>query len=153
MLDKISNLFRKKEGSKEFVDGLGNFSLTYPQDWKYDPEIAYYDGKYSICFEGKGGTKFCVSIENSRNIDFEKMAIKRLGEPESGPIGEIKKAKFNDFNCVQKTFHYQQGKMQIMGKIILLMKNNKSIEIAEYYQEGNEEQMKMIEKVEKSIKI
>ena len=157
MISKIKDLLGIKNNKQdsnfiEFRDGLGNFKLMHPREWKYEPEMVYYEGQYSICFEGREGVKFCVSLEPFEKGDFLKLGKAKLEDQKSSGIGNVREGRFKDEVCLVKEFITKSGKNKIKGKTLLVAKHKKLIEISEYWPEKNENaHRKTLDKVEESV--
>lgn len=151
-LDFLANILKKEPQFIVFTDPFSNFSISIPQNWKYDSNVVIDEGRYSICFEKPNrDAQICISVDtNHISQDLETFVKKRFNDPSSGSIGSTSEILFQNQKCLQKSFTFKSSSL-FDGKIIAIKKKNFYEVIIHQKSPFSENLSKEIEKILSSI--
>lgn len=93
-----------------FSDPLGNFSVGYPEGWKFDRDIPVMEGKYAVTFESKVAV-FTIAVDAALRpgFDFDSYAKNQLESPASGIYANAKKTSFRGMKAYERSYSYDTG--------------------------------------------
>jgi len=121
LIDKIKDFFKPKPVEfVKFRDPIENFEIFYPKSWKYDEDVAVYDGKYTISFEsGQKRVTIIVDYKIPEKFDFRKYMNEQFEGPSSGIIASLEKTKFRGMPAYQREYSYYSSGKEFVSKGIV----------------------------------
>ncbi len=114
ILDFIFN--KKPLKYAKFRDSLGNFSIDYPEEWKFDKDIAVVDGQYTNSFHWKD-CSFTVSVDARipEGFHFWRYAKAEFESPSAGIYAKAVKSEFRGMPAYTREYVYRSGNRDYFG--------------------------------------
>jgi hypothetical protein len=111
-IKKLFGLGQKKTRFSRFIDSSGNFEMDYPDGWKYDPNIAIEDGKYTVSFASPDSqSTFTISVDGNlpAGFEFPKYARNELESPSAGIYAKAVRCRFHKMPAYGREYCYISG--------------------------------------------
>ena len=158
LISSFLSIFQAKSSpeSSVFKDGMGNFEIKYPKDWKHDKDIAIVDGKYAVSFESRGGKqKFCVSIDASlpKRFDFAEYVHSELEGPASGICCDLKRSRFRGMPSYKREYVFTSGGVRYLAGGLIFHPMNLVFSISWSAPENDKQTQEIFEKMIRSLAI
>jgi len=152
ILDKI---FGKKSKEPEFIDikfkiyrdFYDNYTIEYPEKWKYDPPVIIDEGAYAVVFHSnKSHAHFRLGVESTLppKFDLKAYAVKEIEDPSAGVFSKACKSRFRKYRCFETNYEYEHEGGKYKGEKMIFETEDKVFSIFYTYPEKEREKLKKV---------
>jgi hypothetical protein len=129
IISGLASFFNKDKpvDFSHFVDNQGNFEIFYPKNWRYDGNIAFVDGKYTISFQSPDNHyQFTIAVDTllPKPFDFSTYAKTELESPSSGVYTPVIKSIFHGMEAYTREYAYASGSKRYAGGGVMFFTGN-----------------------------
>ena len=149
----IDSILGKKSKEPEFIDVkfklyrdfYDNFTIEYPEDWKYDPSVIMDAGGYAVVFHSnKSYAHFRLGVETVMPLDLKEYAVKEIEDPSAGVFSKACKTKFRKYRCFETDYIYEHDGNEYVGEKKIFQSEDKVFSIFYTYPEKEREKLKKV---------
>ncbi len=151
----LDRFFMKKSKEPEFADikfrlyrdFYDNFTIEYPEKWKYDPPVIMDGGSYAVVFHSnKSNAHFRLGVESILPMKFElkKYAVKEIEDPSAGVFSKACKSKFRKYKCFETDYLYEHEGNNYIGEKKIFQTEDKVFSIFYTYPKKEKEKLKKV---------